>query len=393
MRIILYTGKGGVGKTTLSAATAVCCARRGHRTIVISTDAAHSLADCFGCRVGPGLTEVEPNLWAEEVSVNREISRHWGVIHEFLTDFLSRQGFERVLAEELAVFPGMEDLFCLLKIKDHHDQQRSDVVIVDCAPTGSTIRMLSFPDMIRWYMKRLFHIERRVVQVVRPVVERMSDLILPDGKVFDAFEKLFVRAGAMKDLLCDTRTTSCRLVANAEKMVIAESQRAYTYMSLFGYMVDAVFVNKLLPTHLSDPYFDHWKKVQQAQMAAARERFDPLPLFPILLMDREIVGADMLATMATHVFGDRDPTTFFYRERVSEFRPTGDGYELTLRLPLTSRGDVEMWVAGDELTVEVGGVRRNVVLPRAVAALQPRDARIVDQHLQVTFGGRDNGSS
>jgi len=393
MRLLLYTGKGGVGKTTVSAATAVACARRGLRTLVMSTDIAHSLADCFDCPIGPGLTPIEANLWAEEVSVNHEVDRHWGTIHRFLTEFLSRQGFERLLADELAIFPGMEELFCLLKIKDYHDQQRADVVIVDCAPTGSTLRMLSFPDMIRWYMKRLFHVERKVVQVVRPLVERLSDLILPDERVYASFEALFNRAGAMKEILVDPDTTSCRLVTNAEKMVIAESQRAYTHLALFGYRVDGVFLNKLLPEDLDAPYFAEWKRVQKAHVAMTRERFEPLPVFPIQLMDREVVGTDLLARLADDVFGDRDPASFFHREQTTEFQSVDGGYELILHLPLATRGEVGLWVSGDELTVEVGHVRRNVVLPRAMAALPLRRARMVEGRLRVTFGGPDDECS
>jgi arsenite-transporting ATPase len=244
MRIILYTGKGGVGKTTISAATAVRCAELGHKTIVMSTDPAHSLADSLDCKIGVKPKKMSENLVAEEINVHEELKKNWGRIQTYIKKFLKSRGFEDLMAEEFAVFPGMEELFSLLKLREYAENESYEVAIIDCAPTASTVRMLSVPDVIRWYMDRFFDIERRIVKTVRPIAERITKVPFPTDDVYDSVEELFHKVEGMKDILTDSKKASIRLVFNPEKMVIKESQRAYSYLNLFGFTVDAVIANR-----------------------------------------------------------------------------------------------------------------------------------------------------
>ena len=247
MRLILYSGKGGVGKTSLSAATAIRAAGLGHRTLVVSTDSAHSLADALDVKLGGDPTKVAPKLEAMEVDVSEELARHWGVIHDYLTRFMTFQGVEETVAEEIAILPGMEELFSLLRVRTFADSGRYDLIVIDCAPTGDTVRMLGVPEILNFYFSRIFPIQRTVLRTVRPVAQRMTDMPIPSDDVFGAVKSLYAQMEGMGPLLQDAKKSSIRIVLNPEKMVINESQRLYTYLNLFGFPVDAVIANRVLP--------------------------------------------------------------------------------------------------------------------------------------------------
>ncbi len=386
MRIILYTGKGGVGKTTISAATAVRCAELGHNTIVMSTDPAHSLADSLNCKIGGKPKKITENLTAEEINVNDELKVNWGRIQKYITKFLKSRGFEDLMAEEFAVLPGMEELFSLLKLKSYAENESYDVAIIDCAPTASTVRMLSMPDVIRWYMDKFFDIERRIIKTVRPIAERIAKIPLPTDDVYDSVEDLFHKVEGMKDVLTDSKNASIRLVFNPEKMVIKESQRAYCYLNLFGFTVDSVIANRVYPDEISDHYFDRWRESQKKYLAEARNIFDPLPIFEGKLFDREMVGRKLLHSLADDIFGETDPAQVFHAAPPIKMKQLGSKYVMSIHLPGAQKKDLNIWAAGDELIIEVGNYRRNILLPRSLAQREVVEAKFRGDDLNIVFG-------
>jgi arsenite-transporting ATPase len=390
MRIILYSGKGGVGKTSLSASTALRAARLGHRTLVVSTDAAHSLADALEQEIGPTPTPLAPKLEGLEVDVNHELAHRWGVIHEFLTRFMTFRGVEEAVAEELAILPGMEELFSLLKVKTYAESGAYDVIVIDCAPTGDTLRMLGIPEILNFYFARIFPIQRKVVRTVRPVAQRMTDMPIPSDEVFGAVKSLYQQLEGMGPLLQDPRRSSIRIVLNPEKMVVSESQRLYTYLNLFGFPVDAIIANRVLPDQARSPYFDRWFGIQAGHLAAARQAFDPLPFFEAPLFDREVVGAALLDEFGRRVFGDTDPTAVLYQERPMEVKKEGKGYALYIRLPFVEKDRIQVWTRGDELVVQVDNQKRHLMLPRTLASRRLLGAAFTEQRLRVAFGGKEN---
>jgi arsenite-transporting ATPase len=390
MRIILYSGKGGVGKTSLSASTALRAARLGHRTLVVSTDAAHSLADALEQEIGPTPTSLAPKLEGLEVDVNHELAHRWGVIHEFLTRFMTFRGVEEAVAEEIAILPGMEELFSLLKVKTYAESGAYDVIVIDCAPTGDTLRMLGIPEILNFYFARVFPIQRQVVRTVRPVAQRMTDMPIPSDEVFGAVKSLYQQLEGMGPLLQDPRRSSIRIVLNPEKMVISESQRLYTYLNLFGFPVDAIIANRVLPDQARSPYFDRWFGIQAGHLATARQAFDPLPFFEAPLFDREVVGAALLDEFGRRVFGDTDPTAVLYQQRPMEVKKEGKGYALYIRLPFVEKDRIQVWTRGDELVVQVDNQKRHLMLPRTLASRRLLGAAFTEQRLRVAFGGKED---
>jgi arsenite/tail-anchored protein-transporting ATPase len=393
MRILLYSGKGGVGKTSLSAATAVLAARLGKRTLVISTDSAHSLSDALDVKVGPKPTRIARHLDALEIDVNEELSSHWGVIHDWLTRFMTFKGMQDAVAEEMAILPGMEELFSLLRVKMYAESGQYDAIIVDCAPTGETVRMLGVPEMLNFYFQRIFPIQRTVVRSVRPVAQRMTDMPLPSDAVFGAVKALYQQMEGMGPLLRAPKTSSIRLVLNPEKMVIKESQRLHTYLGLFAFPVDCVIANRVLPDEARSSYFDRWFEVQAAHLADARAAFDPLPFLSARLFDREMVGLTLLEEFGRDVFQDRDPTEVLYEETPLEIRKEGRGYSLFLRLPFAEKDRIEVFTRGDDLVVQVDNQRRNLALPRTLASRRLLGAAFESGRLRVRFGEKGNHGS
>ena len=391
MRIILFTGKGGVGKTSIAAATALRCADLGYKTKVYSTDAAHSLADSFNKEIGSTDTVIKKNLVAQEIDVNEEIRRNWGPIQGFIQQFLKYRGMENLIAEEMAVFPGMEEVFSLLELKDRVAREDFDVVIIDCAPTGDTLRLLACPDIAKWYMEKIFNIERKVFKAVRPVAQRFVDMPLPTDDVFDSMEGLYKNLIGIKEVLTDREISSIRIVLNPEKMVIKESQRAYTFLNLFGYSVDAVIANRILPEEIKDPYYRKWKEIQAKHMKEVEASFSPLPIFLSKFWDQEVIGMKQLSRMAEDIYGDKDPTSVFFKEKPMEITGSDGCYDLYLKLPFATKEDLDIWVHGDELTIKFLNFKRNILLPRALSSLKLRKAEFIGNTLKVNFGGDDHG--
>ena len=388
-RIILYSGKGGVGKTSLSAATAIRAAQLGQRTLVVSTDSAHSLRDALDRELGPDPSEILPRLHAVEVDVNRELETHWGTIHDFLTRFMTFRGVDETVAEEIAILPGMEELFSLVRVAAWAEEGRYDTIVIDCAPTGDTIRMLAVPEVLSFYFSRIFPIQRTVVRTVRPVAERLTDMPIPNDDVFAAVQRVYKQMEGIGPMLQDPARSSIRIVLNPERMVINESQRLYTYLSLFGFPVDAIVANRVLPEAARSPYFDKWFALQAGYLNEARQAFDPLPFYVAPLFDREMVGTTMLEEFGRKVFGEENPAHVMHRERPVEIKKEGRAWALYLRLPFAEKERIQVFAKGDELVVQVDNQRRHLVLPRSLAGRQVKSAAFADQRLRVGFGAKE----
>lgn len=384
-RILLFTGKGGVGKTTIAAATALRCAEQGLRTIVVSTDAAHSLADSLDYPLGPEPTEVAPNLWGQEIDLLYQMEKYWGTVQEYLAALLAWRGMDDLIAEEVSVLPGMEELASLLQIVKLHDDGLYDVIIIDAAPTGETLKLLSFPEMARWYLEKIFPVEKKAVQLSRPLLRSLTDLPIPEDDLFDVIEGLIRDLDRMHALLSDPEKSTVRLVLNPEKMVIKEAQRTYTYLSLYGYPVDAVISNRIIPPSVQDAYFDNWKAIQEKYSRAVEEAFAPLPILPVPLMDNEVVGLERLRQLGQLVYGDRDPAAVFYKGTRHTVRKEDGRYILLLKLPFVSKEALKLTRSGDELVVHIGNQKRNIVLPRVVAGLDVESAKAEEGEVRVVF--------
>jgi arsenite-transporting ATPase len=385
MRVILYTGKGGVGKTSVAAATALRAAALGHRTLVMSTDAAHSLGDSLDMPLGGEPLPVVENLWGQELDVFREIDRHWGTLQDWLKVLMAWRGLDEVVAEEMAVLPGMEELAGLLHLVNYCRQGEYDVIVVDCAPTGETLRLLSFPDVARWWMHRIFPIERVAARIARPVLRRVTDLPLPDDEVFSAVKELFAKLEDMRDILTDPATSSVRLVLNPEKMVIKEAQRTFTYLNLYGYATDLVVCNRVIPKAVSDSYFQTWKETQERYYQQVEEAFSPLPILKAPLMEQEVVGLDMLERFGGEIYGQLDPIAVLYQGQIHEIRQEDSQYVLTLSVPFVTKEEISLSQAGDELVVQVGNFKRNIILPRALVGMESGGAKLEGERLSIRF--------
>jgi arsenite-transporting ATPase len=386
MRVLLFTGKGGVGKTTVAAATAVRAAAAGQRTLVMSTDPAHSLGDSFDEEIGSQPTQIAERLWAQQIDAQERLEDNWREIQDYMIQLMNWAGTETIQAEELTVLPGLDEIFALIDVKTHVESGTYDVLIVDCAPTAETLRLLSLPDVMQWYIERIFPVERRIVKTVRPIVSRVTSLPIAGDRVFDAVERLHRNLDAVKKILTDEATSSVRLVVNLEKMVIAEARRTYTYLGLFGYRVDAVVVNRVLPPDVTDPYFGKWKDIQAEHLATVHESFDPVPILTSRLFDREMIGVGLLEEMATEVYGELDAADILYRDDPIRVRKRGTGYVLVMRLPFASREDMDIHRRGEELFIRVGAYKRNLILPQSLKRMTVREANFAGDHLEILFG-------
>lgn len=385
MRIIVYTGKGGTGKTSIAAATALRCADLGYRTLVVSTDTAHSLGDSLQTELGPEPLHVTDNLDAQEIDVHYSIDKYWGAFQKFMIGLFTQRGVADVVAEEVTVLPGLEEGASLLWLAEYAEGGQYDVVVVDAAPTAETLRLLSLPDVARWWVERLIPLGRTAARILTPVARPLG-VNAPDVEAVNTVERLFDTLDEVRAMLADGNRSSMRLVVNAERMVIKETQRTYTYLNLYGYPVDAVICNRLLPDAITDPYFRLWKESQTEHLALIHECFDPLPLLTAPLFEREMGGLKLLREMGEALFGRRDPTERLYIGGVQTLEHGEDGsYLLRIPLPLADKSQVELYRAADELTLTVGAYRRNIVLPRVLWPLEVEWARLRDGVLTLHF--------
>ena len=385
MRVLLVTGKGGVGKTTVSAATAVRAADLGYRTLVMSTDPAHSLADAFQVELGDQPTHVTALLEAQQVNAQQRLEESWGEVRDALTELFDWSGLKGIEAEELTVFPGMDEIFSLVTVRDHARSGAYDAIVVDCAPTAETLRLLSLPEVLSWYMEKMFPIGRRVAKVVRPIVSKVTSMPVADDKVFEAVARFYDRLDGIRAILADPEVTSARLVMNPEKMVIAEARRTYTYLGLFGYAVDSAIVNRVLPEEVTDTYFAKWRDIQKEHLAAVEEGFADIDIRHLPLFDEEMVGIDRLRTLGEALFGEDDPVAKLSEGRPFRVEDVGQDVVLVIGVPLAEKGDVDVVRHGSEMVVTVGPYRRAIVLPDSLARRHVRRAQLLDGDLRITF--------
>lgn len=391
-RTILYTGKGGVGKTSVAAATARRCAARGLRTVILSTDPAHSLSDSLEVELGPTPREIAPSLFAHEVRAQTEMEHNWNAVSGWLGELLAERGVDPIAAEELTVPPGMDELFSLLQIKRHHDSGDYDVIVVDCAPTGETLRLLSFPDVCTWWLEKVFPFQSRIVAAARPLARTLvPDLPLPSEAVFEDVERLARNLVAMNDILRDGEHTTVRLVMNPDRMVIREAMRTFTYLNLYGYLTDAVIVNRVLPEEVAEGYFSAWRERQSEHMELVRSGFSPVPILAAPHYQHEVVGAEMLDVLGEDLFSELDAHEVLHSELSQGLSSENGRATLRLVLPFAQREEIGLKKVGLEVIVSVGPQKRTIILPSAMAAYDTSGARFEDGALEVYFERATDG--
>jgi arsenite/tail-anchored protein-transporting ATPase len=385
MRILLFTGKGGVGKTTVAAATAARIAASGQRTIVLSTDPAHSLADVFDLALGDDPTPVAPYLWGQQLNARLRFEQAWDDVRDYMVGVLDWAGADAVEAEELAVVPGLDEVFALADIKAFATSDEYDAVVVDCAPTAETIRLLSLPDVLGWYMDRVFETQRRITKLARPVLDRLTSLPIAGDQVFGAIRQFYDRLDGVRELLTDGGVTSARLVVNPERMVVAEARRTFTYLSLFGYHVDAVIANRMLPDAIDDPWFTRWKATQSAHLELIEDAFRPLPVLAAELAGHELAGHRELSAFGAALYGARDPASRLAAIQPLRVDAVGSSLVLSVHLPFTESDDVSLGRSDEELFLTVGPHRRAFVLPDSLLRREVTGARLTGDRLEVEF--------
>lgn len=388
-RVILVSGKGGVGKTTVAAATAIAAARQGHRTIAISFDLAHSLSDSFDLARGlfdqnRGLpVPVMDRLDIQEIDVQEELQRHWGAVHRYMASLFSSAGLSDIVADEVAMMPGMEDLVALMAVNQYYREGVYDVIVVDCPPTSESLRFLNIMASIDWYVRKRFNIDRALVKVARPIASRLTEYQLPEDGYFETLKGIFDRIEGIDALLHDPEVTTVRLVTNAEKMVVRETQRAYTYFCMYGMTIDQVVINRLISS--TEGYFARWAETHAGYAAELEQYFDPVPVVRLPMFSDQVVGIPALERLAEALFAGADPARRVVDAPPYAFEKHGDGYRLTMHLPFAERAQIELSRVEHDLLVRIGNFQRRVALPRALAQLPHTRARLEDRHLQVDF--------
>ncbi len=385
MRIVLVTGKGGVGKTTVAAATALRAAEAGHRTLVLSTDPAHSLADAFDQPLGDEPRQLAEGLYGQQIDTQSRLEAYWGEIRDQLMAILDWGGVRGLEAEEFLVFPGMDELFALVEVQRHAVSGLYDALIVDCAPTAETLRLLSLPEVLSWYFDRVFLTQKRVMKAARPVLTRMTSMPIPGEEVYDAAENVFIAIERARRLLLDPSITTARLVVNPEKMVVSEARRTYTYLSLFGYAIDSVVVNRILPNDLSDPYFSRWQEIQSEHLEDIERSFADVPVMRLRLFDDEMTGVDRLRTLGLELYGETDPAVGFAGRRPFRVVEERDQVALEIDMPFVGKDEVDVVRDGHELYLTVGAYRRSFVLPDSLHRRDVVGAKLESGVLRVRF--------
>jgi arsenite-transporting ATPase len=380
MRIILYTGKGGVGKTTLSAATAAYLSSLGKKVLVVSVDPAHSLSDVLEVEVGPEPKAIAENFFAQEIDVYFSVEKYWGKLQEYLRSLLKWQGVEEVLAEEMSILPGMEEVSAFLWINSHVEEGRYDVIIVDSAPTGETLRFLSLPDAASWWITKVLPLQRKLMKFIRPVAKVATDMPLPEEETYDALEDLFRQVYNLYYLLQNPKISSVRIVTNPEKMVLRETEKAYTYLHLFGFPVDAILVNRVAEKE------NFLASIQQKYLEEIYQNFYPTSIFEVPYLKEEVLGLEKLKELGRLVYGDKDPSEVFYQDKPFEvFERDGD-FVLKLHLREVPKEKLEVFHSGDELTIRIGNFKKHFFLPRVLIHKEVKSAKINPPYLEITFG-------
>jgi len=383
MRIILYTGKGGVGKTTIAAATASKLAKEGRKVLIMSTDQAHSLADSFEMPIGSEETQVALNLFAMEIDAVRESELAWGKMKSFFKDLLSARAENGLETEELLVFPGLEELFSLLKIVEINESGRYDVLIVDCAPTGETLSLLRFPEMFGNFIESVLPMKRKAVKVAGPTVTRLTKIPMPSDAMFDEITDLTHQLEKMQQVMSDKANVSLRIVTTPERIVIKESKRNFTWLHLYDYNVDAIIVNKVYPEEALEGYFSKWTQLQAEGIKEIRESFAPVPVFLLQLNKQELKTISLLSEAAEEIFGETDPAAVFFSGKIFELKEQADGYLFRIFLPFAEKQDMELTQSGGELILSIQNARRRITLPDIIRNKEVGSAKFEKNALEI----------
>jgi len=385
LRVLLHTGKGGVGKTTLALATALGAARHGHRVCVLSTDPAHSLADALGQPIGPQARRIAKDVYAREIRAQVELDRAWTSIQAWLRE-LMREEVDALVAEELLAFPGIEELVALRAVREVEETGDFDVCVVDCAPTGSTMRMLRFPDALRIFMAHFFEFERRGARILRPLMRGFdAGRLIPREEFFDAFERLYQEIDDVQRILLDNERTSARLVVNPTRVVVEETRRSFAYLSLYGIATDAVLVNRVMPESAGGGYFSRWLEREREELEAIEQSF-PVPIRRVSLRPAEVIGVEALEALAVDLFGDLDPAARMAEGRPIRIRRGGGRTRLEIDLPGISKEEIDVMLKGSDLHLRVRDGRRSISLPDSLAGRSIERVRLHASVLEILFG-------
>jgi len=391
VRILLYTGKGGVGKTSIAAATGLKLSQQGYKTIVVSLDSAHSLVDAFDIdnnlihQTGEIVQQISDQLFIQEINIQHALKQYWSEVQSYLELVLQVSGLDQIVAEEVAVFPGMEEICALLYINQYYREKSYDVIILDCAPTGESLRFVSIPTVLDWYIRNVFKIQRNLVGAARTFVKKVATLPLPEDAYFQNLADLFDRIEGVDQLLADPQITTVRLVSNPEKMVLKETQRAFMYFSLYGLTVDSVIINRILPSDVGGAFFESWKKTQSQYIEQAERYFTNVPIWKAYLFNDQVLGLDGLKKLGNQLYSEVDPIAFYQNEKAYEFSKDGDQYKISLLLPFIEKDEIQLAKSNDEVVVQIGGFRQHIPLPRSLTDKQPSGARLVENRLVITF--------
>ena len=392
MRILLFSGKGGVGKTTISAATGYRLSQMGYKTIVVSLDPAHSLGDSFDVPEGDKIKakglpiKISDKLYIQEIDIQEEIDRYWGDVYRFLELLFNTTGLSEVVSEELAILPGMEEVTSLLYVNKYYKEGEFDVLILDLPPTGESLRFVSMPTVLKWYMKKIFNVERTILKVARPVARRLTDVPIPDDNYFKALENFYEKLKGVDEILINPEITSVRLVANPEKMVLKESQRALLYFNLFGVNVDAVVVNKVFPVELGTcEHLSKWVMTQKRYLEEMEALFAPIPIFKVPLLEDEVVGIERLSVLADLIYADSDPSKIFYKEKPYEFIQEDSIYKIKLYAPFLSKEGLSVFKSDGEIIIRWKNFKSHIMLPRKLRDYQPVGAKLDGGYLYINL--------
>ena len=383
-RVLLYTGKGGVGKTSVAASTASMLAKNNKKTIVMSTDPAHSLSDSLNVEVKSEATKISENLYAQEININDAIESHWKDLREYLTALFQYQGLDPISADEIAILPGFEEATYLLYINDYIKNNEYDVIVVDSAPTGEALRMLSFPEVMRWYMEKVFPISRTAAKIARPIMRPFSGIPMPNDKVFQSAETLYDDLGEIHKILEDPDITSIRLVTNADQMSFNETKRAFTYLLLYGYPVDALIANKIYPEDTGD-FFSNWRATQSEILNEIDSSFPEIKVFRSYLQNYELMGQDKVLKFGKDLYGGEDPYSVFYKGKPVEFTRENGKTAVKMKLPFADKENLNLYNRAGELIVEVKNWKRILYLPQTMANMQPTGAELKNGYLYITL--------
>ncbi len=385
MRIILYTGKGGVGKTSVAAATAVKLAKDGKKVLIMSTDQAHSLSDSFGVKLENTPVEICDKLWGLEIDAIVEGERAWGNMKNYMKELLTSRAEGGIEAEELLVFPGLEELFSLFKITDIYEQNQYDVLIVDCAPTGETLSLLKFPEMFGNMIKTVLPMKKKAVKVAGPMMEKVMKIPMPEDNVFDDVEQLNEKLYQLQAIMTNKDILSIRIVTTPERIVIKEAKRNFTYLHLYNYNIDAVIVNKVYPPKALDGYFSKWINLQEEGLKEIRESFSEVPVFTLMLLNKELATEAILLEAAEQIFGETDPAAVLFKDTIFEVKKEDDGYGFILNIPFAEKSDMDMSQKGSELMIQIKNEKRCFTLPDVLRNKTVQSARYEAGKLLIKF--------